>query len=165
MEFTHFNDEGRARMVDVGKKSDTDRAAVAAGFVQMKPETLKMIVEQRAKKGDVLAVSQVAGIMAAKETSRIIPMCHNIFLTGVDIRFRVYEEQNTIGVEARVSTSGKTGVEMEALTAVSAACLTIYDMCKSVDRGMIIKDIQLVEKCGGKSGKFLKEVNLPWEKY
>lgn len=165
MEFTHFNDEGRARMVDVGTKPDTERVAVAVGFVQMKPETLKMIVEQRAKKGDVLAVSQVAGVMAAKQTSRIIPMCHNIFLTGVDIRFQVYEKQNTIGVEARVSTSGKTGVEMEALTAVSAACLTIYDMCKSVDRGMIIKNVQLVEKCGGKSGEFFKEVNLPWEKY
>jgi cyclic pyranopterin phosphate synthase len=163
MKFTHFNDEGRARMVDVGTKPDTERVAVAVGFVQMKADTLKMITTQRAKKGDVLAVSQVAGIMAAKQTSHIIPMCHNIFLTGVDIKFEIYEEQNTIGVEAHVSTSGKTGVEMEALTAVSVACLTIYDMCKSVDRGMIIKNVQLVKKSGGKTGEFIKEVELPWK--
>jgi cyclic pyranopterin phosphate synthase len=157
MEFTHFDEEGRARMVNVGEKPDTERVAVARGFIEMKPETLKMIVEGQAKKGDVLAVSQVAGIMAAKETSRIIPMCHNIFLTGVDIKFDINEEKNMIGVEARVTTTGKTGVEMEALTAVSVACLTVYDMCKAVDRGMVIKDIYLVEKSGGKSGTFRSE--------
>lgn len=157
MEFTHFNEEGRARMVNVGEKPDTERVAVARGFIEMKPETLKMIVEGRAKKGDVLAVAQVAGIMAAKETSRIIPMCHNIFLTGIDIKFNIDEENSTIGIEARVTTVGKTGVEMEALTAVSAACLTVYDMCKAVDRGMVIRDIHLVEKSGGKSGMFRSE--------
>lgn len=154
MEFTHFNEEGKARMVNVGQKADTERVAVARGLIEMKPETLKMILEGRAKKGDVLAVSQVAGIMAAKETSRIIPMCHNIFLTGADIKFEIYEDRSAIGVEARITTVGKTGVEMEALTAVSAVCLTIYDMCKAVDRGMVIKDIRLVEKRGGKSGTF-----------
>ncbi|WP_422445020.1 cyclic pyranopterin monophosphate synthase MoaC [Thermoanaerobacterium sp. DL9XJH110] len=164
MEFTHFDEEGRARMVNVGQKRDTEREAVAVGFVEMRPETLRMILEKKMKKGDVLAVSQVAGIMAAKETSRIIPMCHNIFLTGVDIKFHIYEEKSTIGVEAKVATVGKTGVEMEALTAVSAACLTIYDMCKAVDRGMVIKNIQLVEKSGGKSGDFIREEILPWEK-
>ncbi|MCR4429683.1 MAG: cyclic pyranopterin monophosphate synthase MoaC [Tepidanaerobacteraceae bacterium] len=155
VEFTHFNEEGRARMVNVGEKPDTERVAVARGFIEMKPETLKMIVEGRAKKGDVLAVAQVAGIMAAKETSRIIPMCHNILLTGIDIKFNIDEEKSIIGVEARVTTVGKTGVEMEALTAVSAACLTVYDMCKAVDRGMVIKDIYLAEKSGGKSGTFM----------
>jgi len=154
VEFTHFNEEGRARMVNVGEKPDTQRVAVALGSIEMKPETLKMIVEGRAKKGDVLAVSQVAGIMAAKETSRIIPMCHNIVLTGIDIKFNMDGEKSLIGVEARVTTTGKTGVEMEALTAVSAACLTIYDMCKAVDRGMVIKDIHLAEKSGGKSGLY-----------
>lgn len=160
MEFTHFDDEGRARMVNVGEKPDTERVAVARGFIEMKPETLKMIVEGRAKKGDVLAVSQVAGIMAAKETSRIIPMCHNIFLTGVDVKFQIYEDKSAIGVEARVTTVGKTGVEMEALTAVSVACLTIYDMCKAVDRGMVIKDICLMEKSGGKSGEYIRNENV-----
>lgn len=154
MEFKHFNEEGRARMVNVGEKPDTQRVAVARGFIEMKPETLKMITEGRAKKGDVLAVSQVAGIMAAKETSRIIPMCHNILLTGIDIKFNMDEEKSMIGVEARVATTGKTGVEMEALTAVAAACLTIYDMCKAVDRGMVIRDIRLAEKSGGKSGLY-----------
>jgi cyclic pyranopterin phosphate synthase len=147
-------------MVNVGEKPDTERVAVARGFIEMKPETLKMIVEGRAKKGDVLAVSQVAGIMAAKETSRIIPMCHNIFLTGVDVKFQIYEDKSAIGVEARVTTVGKTGVEMEALTAVSVACLTIYDMCKAVDRGMVIKDICLMEKSGGKSGEYIRNENV-----
>lgn len=142
-------------MVNVGEKPDTERVAVARGFIEMKPETLKMILEGRVKKGDVLAVAQVAGIMAAKETSRIIPMCHNILLTGIDIKFNIDEEKSIIGVEARVTTVGKTGVEMEALTAVSAACLTVYDMCKAVDRGMVIKDIYLAEKSGGKSGTFM----------
>jgi len=164
VEFTHFNEDGKARMVNVGEKPDTERQAVARGYISMKPETYKMILEGRAKKGDVLAVAQVAGIMAAKETSRLIPMCHNIFLTGVDIKFEFFEEQSTIGVEAIVRTVGKTGVEMEALTAVSVACLTIYDMCKAVDRGMVIKNIHLIEKSGGKSGHFTREEILPWQK-
>lgn len=162
-EFTHFNEDGRARMVNVGQKPNTERKAIARGYITMKPETLKMILEGKAKKGDVLAVSQVAGIMAAKETSRLIPMCHNIFLTGVDIRFEIFEKHNTIRVEAQVTTTGKTGVEMEALHAVSTACLTIYDMCKAVDRDMIIKNIQLVEKSGGTSGHFSREEVLPWQ--
>lgn len=160
MEFTHFNEEGRAHMLNVDEKPDTVRVAVAQGLIEMKPETLKMILEGRAKKGDVLAVSQVAGIMAAKETSRLIPMCHNIFLTGVDIKFSIDEEKSRIGVKAQVSTIGKTGVEMEALTAVSVACLTIYDMCKAVDRGMVIKDIYLLEKSGGKSGVYKRGGNI-----
>ena len=164
MEFTHFNDEGRAHMANVGEKHDTQRVAVAVGFIEMQPETLQMILDGKAKKGDVLAVAQVAGIMAAKDTSRIVPMCHNILLTGVDIKYHIFEEKNAIGVEAKVTTIGKTGVEMEALTAVSAACLTIYDMCKAVDRGMIIKQIQLKEKSGGKSGEFRREEQLPWGK-
>lgn len=164
MEFTHFNGDGKARMVNVGDKPDTERRAVARGYISMKPETFQMILDGRAKKGDVLAVSQVVGIMAAKETSRLISMCHNIFLTGVDIKFEFFKEHNTIGVDAIVTTVGKTGVEMEALTAVSVACLTIYDMCKAVDRAMVIKDIHLAEKSGGKSGHFTREEILPWQK-
>lgn len=155
MEFTHFNDQGRAHMVDVGQKADTEREAVARARINMKPETLKMIKAGTIKKGDVLAVAQVGGIMAAKQTGSLIPMCHPIFITGIDIRFELDDDNSSIGVEAVVRTVGKTGVEMEALTAVSAACLTIYDMCKAVDRGMVISDIHLVKKTGGKSGKFV----------
>ena len=128
MKFTHFNDEGRAHMVNVSDKQDTQRVAVAVGFIEMQAETLRMILEERAQKGDVLAVAQVAGIMAAKETSFLIPMCHNIPLTGVDIKFQIYNEKCTIKVESTVTTTNKTGVEMEALAAVSAACLTIYQI-------------------------------------
>jgi cyclic pyranopterin phosphate synthase len=164
VKLTHFNDEGRAHMVNVSDKQDTQRVAVAVGFIEMQAETLRMILEERAQKGDVLAVAQVAGIMAAKETSFLIPMCHNIPLTGVDIKFQIYNEKCTIKVESTVTTTNKTGVEMEALAAVSAACLTIYDMCKAVDRGMVIKQIHLKEKAGGKSGEFKREEILPWEK-
>ncbi|TYP54239.1 cyclic pyranopterin monophosphate synthase MoaC [Thermosediminibacter litoriperuensis] len=164
MEFTHFDGRGRARMVDVSGKGDTVRTAVARGYVFMKPETLSMIKEGRIKKGDVLAVAQVAGIMAAKKTPEIIPMCHNITLAGVDMDFRIIDDRNAVAVEARVKCTGKTGVEMEALTAVSAACLTIYDMCKAVDRDMVIKNIQLIEKSGGTSGDFRREEEVPWEK-
>jgi cyclic pyranopterin phosphate synthase len=155
MEFTHFNEQGRARMVDVSPKGDTERVAVARGTICMKAETLKMIKSGSVKKGDVLAVAQVGGIMAAKQTGTLIPMCHPIFLTGIDIDFSIDDENSRIGVEAVVRTVGKTGVEMEALTAVSAACLTVYDMCKAVDRGMVISDIHLVKKAGGKSGTFV----------
>lgn len=154
---THFNEEGRAKMVEVGQKSDTNRAAVARGSIYMLPETLKQIVHQNIKKGDVLAVSQVAGIMAAKKTSDIIPMCHNIFLTGADIKFNIDEEKNKIDIEAIVRTTGKTGVEMEALTAVSVTALTIYDMCKAIDKTMRVSDIRLAKKTGGKSGDFIIE--------
>ncbi|QSQ09349.1 Cyclic pyranopterin monophosphate synthase [Koleobacter methoxysyntrophicus] len=156
MEFTHFNENGRAKMVDVSEKPDTLREAAAAGRVFMKAETLKLIEQGAVKKGDVLAVAQVAGVMAAKKTGHLIPMCHPLFLTGIDLNFNIDRERFCIEVEAVVRTLGKTGVEMEALTAVSAACLTIYDMCKSVDREMVISDIRLMKKSGGKSGEFVR---------
>jgi len=151
---THFNEAGRARMVDVSAKEVTDRRAVARAEVQMLPATLQLIQEGRAKKGDVLAVAQIAGIMAAKKTHEIIPMCHPILLTGIDLRFEYDTARSAILIEAEVKTSGQTGVEMEALTAVSAAALTIYDMVKAVDRGMKIGDIRLAHKSGGKSGVY-----------
>ncbi|MDO9574198.1 MAG: cyclic pyranopterin monophosphate synthase MoaC [Candidatus Contubernalis sp.] len=156
--FTHFNQEGRARMVDVTDKEDTVREAVAHGKVAMKPETLRLIKDHGFKKGDVLGVAQTAGIMAAKKTGWLIPMCHPLFLTGVDIRFSLKDE-GIVEIVSRVKTAGKTGVEMEALTAVSAAALTIYDMCKSVDKDMEIKEIYLVEKTGGKSGHYRRNNN------
>ena len=151
--FTHLNDAGRARMVDVTEKNITQRTAVARGSVRTSRETIVLIKEQGLKKGDVLAVAQVAGIMAAKKTSDIIPMCHPLNLTGVDIDFRLVDE-GIIEIEARVKVSGQTGVEMEALTAVSVAALTIYDMCKAVQKDIIIRDCRLVYKAGGKSGVF-----------
>lgn len=153
-ELSHFNKNGRAHMVDVGDKEDTQRIAVAEGSVVMQPETLKMIKDGKIAKGDVLAVAQVAGIMAAKKTSQIIPMCHPLILTNVDLNFTINENENKIIIQSKVKTMGKTGVEMEALTAVAAAGLTIYDMCKAVDREMTIKSIYLLEKSGGKSGHF-----------
>ena len=156
MDFTHFNESGRARMVDVGQKDDTERIARASCYVEMKEETLNAIIEGRIKKGDVLAVAQVGGIMAAKRTYELIPMCHNILITGCDIDFEMDIEKNRINILSTVKTSGKTGVEMEALTAVSACALTIYDMCKAIDRGMIIGDLKLMEKDGGKSGHFIR---------
>lgn len=156
-ELTHINDQGRAKMVDVSGKADTERIGVASGRIQMKPETLELITGQKIKKGDVLAVAQVAGIMAAKKTWETIPMCHPLLLTGVDIRFEIHQETSEIEIVASVKTTGKTGIEMEALNAVSAALLTIYDMCKAVDRGMVIREIMLIEKDGGKSGHFKRE--------
>ena len=153
-ELTHFNKNGRAHMVDVGGKEDTQRIAIAEGSIVMQPETLKMIKDGKIAKGDVLAVAQVAGIMAAKKTSQIIPMCHPLMLTNVDLNFEIKESKNKIIIQSKVKTMGKTGVEMEALTAVVAAGLTIYDMCKAVDRGMAIESIYLLEKTGGKSGHF-----------
>jgi cyclic pyranopterin phosphate synthase len=154
MELTHFNETGRARMVDVTEKSDTRRLAVAVGKVSMQPETLALIQQGRIAKGDVLAVAQVAGIMAAKRTWEIIPMCHPLLLTGVDLSFTIKSEECSVEITATVSTTGKTGVEMEALTAASAAALTIYDMCKAIDRGMTIEAIYLKTKSGGKSGHY-----------
>ncbi|KAB3529082.1 cyclic pyranopterin monophosphate synthase MoaC [Alkaliphilus serpentinus] len=154
---THFDEEGRAKMVEVGEKLNTRREAVARGSIYMKEETLLRIVDRNIEKGDVLAVSQVAGIMAAKKTSDMIPMCHNIVLTGADISFHIDEKNNKIDIEATVRTTGKTGVEIEALSAVSVAALTIYDMCKAIDRGMEITDIRLVKKTGGKSGDYIRE--------
>ncbi len=152
---THFNENGRSRMVDVSEKADTEREAVAKGSIIMKPETVQLIKEGKMKKGDVLAVAQVGGIMGAKKTSDIIPMCHNIFLTGCNIEFEIKE--NEIIIEATSKTYGKTGVEMEALSAVSICALTIYDMCKAVDKEMKITDIRLVKKSGGKSGDVVYE--------
>jgi len=151
---SHFNEEGRSRMVDVGDKEDTARIAIAEGEIVMQAETLRLINEGKISKGDVLAVAQVAGIMAAKQTSQIIPMCHPLMLTSVDLNFKINEEVHKIIIKSKVKTVGRTGVEMEALTAVAIAGLTIYDMCKAVDRGMTIQDIHLVEKSGGQSGHY-----------
>lgn len=154
MDLTHINEEGRARMVDVSLKEDTVRQGVACGSVYMKRETLERIKEGTIKKGDVLSVAQVAGIMGSKNTPYIIPMCHPIMIDGCDISFKMDFEKNKIDIVASVKTTGKTGVEMEALTAVSTAALTIYDMCKAIDREIIISDIMLLKKSGGKSGVF-----------
>ena len=152
MDFTHFNEQGRARMVDVTDKPPSHRSATAAGSVHMLPSTVDAIRTGGVPKGDVLAVAQVAGIMAAKRTSDIIPMCHPLSLTGVDIRFALRDD--AVDVEATVKCKGETGVEMEALHAVSAAALTIYDMCKALQKDMVISDIRLLEKTGGKSGDY-----------
>lgn len=151
-ELSHINLEGRAFMVDVGGKEDTERVAKAEARVYMSPSTLKRIKTGGIKKGDVLSVAQVAGIMAAKKTHEIIPMCHPLLLTSVDLGFSYHEEESYLLIEAVVKCTGKTGVEMEALVAVTAAALTVYDMCKSVDRWMSIEGVRLMEKAGGKSG-------------
>lgn len=151
-ELTHFDESGRARMVDVSAKADTVREATAKGEVRMQPATLALIKEGRIAKGDVLAVAQVAGIMGAKRTSDIIPMCHPLPLTGVSLSFDLDERESRVLISATARTTAKTGVEMEALTAVSVAALTIYDMAKAVDKGMKLGDIRLVRKRGGKSG-------------
>ena len=156
-ELTHIDEEGRARMVDVGGKPDTERVAIAKGEVTMRPETLRLIAEGGVPKGDVLAVAQVAGIMAAKHTPNLIPLCHPLLLTKVDVAFRIDEETSRIEITATVRCRGKTGVEMEALTAVSIAALTIYDMVKAVERTMRIGNIRLVYKSGGKSGEWRGE--------
>jgi cyclic pyranopterin phosphate synthase len=150
-ELTHFDQSGRARMVDVGDKPDTHRVAIARGRVRMQPSTLRTIVDGRAKKGDVLGVAQVAAIMGAKKTHELVPMCHPIGLTAINVALTPDEADAAVAIEARVETRGKTGVEMEALTAVSVAALTVYDMVKSIDRGMTIEAIELVHKSGGKS--------------
>jgi cyclic pyranopterin phosphate synthase len=157
MGLSHVDEEGRARMVDVGTKPDTERVAVAKGEVAMRPETLRLIVEGGVPKGDVLAVAQVAGVMAAKHTPDLIPLCHPLLLTNVDVEFRIDEDASCIEITATVRCRGKTGVEMEALTAVSAAALTIYDMAKAVEKTMRIGDIHLVHKSGGKSGEWNAE--------
>jgi cyclic pyranopterin phosphate synthase len=154
-ELTHFDASGRARMVNVGGKDETVRTAVATGRVEMQPETVQLVREGRAAKGDVLAVAQVAAIMGAKRTPELIPMCHPLMLTGVDVSFDL--EDAAVRISATVSTRGRTGVEMEALTAVAAAGLTIYDMLKAVDRGMVIGAIQLERKEGGRSGIWERE--------
>jgi len=159
---THFDEQGAARMVDIGAKDVTDREAVARGEVVMRPETLRLISAGRVAKGDVLGVARVAGIMAAKETGRLIPMAHPINLTGVNVDFRL-REPDRVEIQARVRTTGKTGVEMEALTAVAVAGLTIYDMCKAVDRKMVVGSVRLISKTGGKSGTFTREDEQEWD--
>jgi cyclic pyranopterin phosphate synthase len=149
---THLDESGAANMVDVSAKDVTSRTATACARITMKPETLAMIREGSAKKGDVLAAARIAGIMAAKRTHELIPLCHPLLLSKVSVDFTSTAE--AIDVTATVKVDGKTGVEMEALTACSIACLTIYDMCKAVDRGMTIKELRLVEKSGGKSGAY-----------
>jgi len=153
-DLTHFNNEGRARMVDVSEKQTTLREATAGGTVCVSAETFGLIMRGEMKKGDVLAVAQVAGIMAAKRTPELIPMCHPIAITGVDISFFPDEKRSVINIEATVRCKGETGVEMEALTAVSAAALTIYDMCKAVQKDIEITSIRLLRKSGGKSGEW-----------
>jgi cyclic pyranopterin phosphate synthase len=156
-ELTHVDKSGHARMVDVGGKPDTERVAVAKGEITMRPETLALIQEGGIPKGDVLAVAQVAGIMAAKRTHELIPLCHPLFLTHVAVEFVPHEADNLIEITATVKTTGKTGVEMESLTAIAVAALAIYDLCKAVDRAMHITNIRLVRKSGGKSGEIILE--------
>jgi len=157
VELSHVDDQGRARMVDVGDKPDTERVAVAKGEVTMRPATLQLIAEKGMPKGDVLAVAQVAGILAAKRVPELIPLCHPLLLTHVDVTFDIDEAASRIEITAAVRSRGKTGVEMEALTAVSVAALTIYDMAKAVERTMRIDRIRLVRKSGGKSGDIALE--------
>ena len=156
---THVDQGGSVQMVDVGAKPDTERLAVAKGEVHMQPETLRLIVQDELPKGDVLTTAQLAGIMAAKQTPNLIPLCHPLLLSQVDVAFEVHEQASVIEIAATVRTRGKTGVEMEALTAVSVAALTIYDMAKAVEKGMRIQNIRLIRKSGGKSGDILLEEN------
>jgi cyclic pyranopterin monophosphate synthase len=164
MGLTHFDETGRARMVDISAKTDTVREAIATGTIYMRPDTLELIRSGHVAKGDVLAVAQVAGIMGAKQTAQLIPMCHSLLLTNVEMTFAtadVGEDLSQVSITATVRTVGKTGAEMEALTSVSIAALTIYDMCKAVDREMTIANIQLVRKSGGKSGVFERGTPQP----
>ena len=153
-DLTHFDPDGRARMVDVGDKPETNRRAVAAGHVVMQPATGKRILDGQIGKGDVLQVARLAGIMAAKKTADIIPLCHPLPLTAINIDLKISEDLTTVEIVAECKTSGKTGVEMEALTAVSVSALTVYDMVKAIDKSMVISNIQLESKSGGKSGDF-----------
>ena len=155
-DLTHFDENGRSRMVDISEKQLTAREAVARGSVEMRPETLRKILDQNIAKGNVFEVARLAGIMAAKRTSMLIPLCHPLPITSIEISFHPQDEK-TIRIEALVKTVDRTGIEMEALTAVSVAALTIYDMCKAIDRGMIIRKIELIRKSGGKSGTFIKK--------
>lgn len=159
---THLDELGQARMVEVGAKEITRREAVARGEVAMRPGTLDMILEGKTPKGEVFGVARIAGIMAAKKAPEIIPLCHPLALTGIDVQFHPDRELSRVEIEARVRTTGQTGVEMEALTAVSASALTIYDMCKAVDREMVIGAIRLVHKSGGKSGSFDRAGEEEW---
>ncbi|MDA1343690.1 MAG: cyclic pyranopterin monophosphate synthase MoaC [Proteobacteria bacterium] len=151
----HFNQAGEAHIVDISEKSVTQRIAITEGYIAMQPETLKLITEMGHKKGDVLAIARIAGIMACKKTAELIPLCHPIFITHVEIDLTPEIDNNRVRCQATVKTTGQTGVEMEALTATQIALLTIYDMCKGMDRGMVIQTVRLLEKDGGKSGHWL----------
>ena len=156
-DFTHFNEQGRAKMVDVGEKPSSRRAAVAAGRVLVNDETFELIRSGGIKKGDVLTVAQIAGVMGAKRTFELIPMCHIVPLNGIDLELRLNEEKKSVEISATVSCDGKTGVEMEALTAVATAALTVYDMCKAVQRDIVITDIRLLGKSGGVHGDYTRD--------
>ncbi|HEX3245352.1 MAG TPA: cyclic pyranopterin monophosphate synthase MoaC [Chloroflexota bacterium] len=156
-DLTHLDESGRARMVDVSAKDDTVRVATAHGRVLMAPQTLQLVRSGGMAKGDVLAIAQIAGVMGAKRTPEVIPLCHPLPITGVDLSFELNDQDSAVDIAATVRVTGKTGVEMEALTAVSIAALTIYDMCKAVDKDMIIDRVRLMEKSGGKSGHYLRE--------
>lgn len=153
-DLTHFDERGNARMVDVGGKDITERVATARASIVMQPATLQLIRDKKAAKGDVLTVAQLAGIMAAKKTPDLIPLCHPLALSSVDVTLTLDEARSAVDIEATCKLKGRTGVEMEALTAASVAALTVYDMCKAVDRGMVIREVRLVHKSGGKSGTF-----------
>ena len=155
-QLNHFNQRGEAHMVDVGDKSVTQRRALAEGFIHMQAETLQRIIQGDHKKGDVLSVARIAGVMASKKTADLIPLCHPLQLTHVDIKLTVNEKEQNVHCIVEVKTAGQTGVEMEALTAVQVTLLTIYDMCKAMDRGMVMTDIGLLQKSGGKSGEWVK---------
>jgi cyclic pyranopterin monophosphate synthase len=157
---THLDESGAARMVDVGAKPDTERVAIAGGSVYMQPETLRLIREGALKKGDVLSVARLAGIMGAKKTSELIPLCHPLPLTHIDLELTLDGEKNAVHITATARTIGKTGVEMEALTAVTTAALTVYDMAKAVDRAMRLSDIRLLEKHGGQHGEYVAEAGV-----
>ena len=156
MKLSHFDSDGASRMVNVGEKTPTHRQATASGRVNMKPETIELICDKRIAKGDVFEVARLAGIMAAKRTDSLIPLCHGLPIEGIELSFEI-EDATTIRIDAKVSTFAKTGVEMEAMVAVSTAALTLYDMCKSVDREMVVERIQLEEKSGGNSGHFIRQ--------
>ena len=156
-DFTHFNEQGRAKMVNVGEKGITERTATAAARVLVSRETFELIRTGGMKKGDVLTVAQIAGVMGAKKTPHIIPMCHPIMINGIDLDLSLDEERLSVEIKATVSCNGKTGVEMEALTAASTAALTVYDMCKAVQKDMVISDIRLIKKTGGVHGDYFRE--------
>jgi len=160
-QLTHFDATGQAHMVDVGGKDDTHRIAVAAGTIRMKPETMALIVSGNAKKGDVLGIARIAAIMGAKRTSDLIPLCHPLPITRVAVDFDIDQGASAVHCRAQVDTIGKTGVEMEALTAVQVGLLTIYDMCKAVDRGMVMTNVRVLEKHGGKSGDWIADIDAP----
>ena len=160
-DLTHIGPDGRARMVDVSDKSDTTREAIAHGFIKMSSDAFQAAIGRDTKKGDPIAIAELAGIMAAKKTADLIPLCHPLPLSGLKVEFHPMETESAFKVSARVKTTGKTGVEMEALTAVSGACLTLYDMLKAVDRELVVSDVRLLEKRGGRSGDWRRDEEAP----